>query len=143
MTGSTKGCLRGGASMNMTWGKLKSGRKRLPRVLSSDGEKATGARPRTRGLCESHATDGSLSPPAAGHPFRTEPSEVSLSPRGCQPESGHPVPDCGPCRAPGAVLMYGNSRARRRIASDLSVPSSPLPLAETNDHGRFLIDNDL
>jgi hypothetical protein len=31
--------------MSMKWGKFKSGRKRLPRVLSSDGGKATGARP--------------------------------------------------------------------------------------------------
>ncbi len=59
------------------------------------------------------------------------PSEVSISPRGREPEPHHPVPDCAACRAPGSIPMYGNSRTRRRTGSVLFVPSSPVPLARS------------
>ena len=64
---------------------------------------------RALGLCEPSATDESLSPSAAGHHCRLEPSEVSVSPRGRKPEPHYPVPDCDACRTPGSILMYGNS----------------------------------
>jgi hypothetical protein len=60
---------------------------------------------------------------------RIEPGEVSISPRGREPEPRHPVPDCGACRTPSSIPMYGNSRTRRGGGSVVSVPGSPLPLA--------------
>src|SRR6266852_7791480 len=79
-------------------------------------------------LCGPSATDESLSQSATRHHCRLEPSEVSLSPRGCGPEPHHPVTDCRACRTPGSIPMYGNSRTRRRSGSVLSVPSSPVSL---------------
>jgi len=65
---------------------------------------------------------------ATSHHCRLEPSEVSLSPRGREPEPHHPVPNCSARRTPGSIPMYGNSRTRRGTGSVLSVSSPPLPM---------------
>jgi hypothetical protein len=96
-------------------------------------------------MTTSAATDESLSPSAAGHHCRIEPSEVSISPRGRKPEPHYPVPDCGACRTPGSILILcteTHELGGELVASYL-YQVHLYHWLETNDQGCFLIDNDL
>jgi len=124
-------------------------RSRAGRYLRSGAKGSLGLGPlvhgRSEGLYRPAPAHGSVSPSLAGGHQHAEPGEISLCARERRSQSNHSVPGCRACGAAGEVpfVCSETHELGEELVGSYLYQVHLYHWLESNDHGRFLSDNDI